>query len=165
MPFTNAAIYFRTESNNSSLVPDPANLPAFQFIHFNTEGLRIEGYQEVEKNNVIDIPSFNSAGTRRSNVEDNGVFPTPITLTGVITATDTTNINKLKGFKKQLQRDVTPDRHIYGVFGIDWPAAPAFSIDPDATQGLTIQSLQWNQNPPNGKAVFTIIFHKHGDDI
>lgn len=165
MPFTNAAIYFRTESNHSGLVPDPSNLPAFQFIHFNTEGLRLEAYQEVEKNNVVDIPSFNSAGTRKSSVEDNGVFVTPITMTGVIAASDTTNIDKLKGFRNQLQREVNPDRHIYGQFGIDWPAASSFSVDPDATVGLTIQSLQWNHNPPNGKVAFTIIFHKHGDDI
>jgi hypothetical protein len=165
MPFSNAAIYYRTEATNSGATPDPSNLPTAQVIHFNSETLRLEAFQEVEKNNLVTVPAPNSAGTRRLNLDDNGSLPNVFTLTGVMGVGETTNIAKLKGFRNTLQRDVNPDRHVYGIFGINWPAVPALSVDPDATKGLSIDQLQWNWNAPSPVVKFTMIIKKHGDDI
>ena len=165
MPFTNAAIFYRDESTKQSVTPDPANLPVAQVMHFNTKTLRLEAFQEVEKNNINDVPSFNSLGTRKLNVEDNGAFPNPFTVNGVMGVAETANILKLKGFRRQLQKEVNPNTHVYGKFGIDWPAVPAFSIDPDASIGLTIEQIQWNWLAPSEVVSFTAIIKKHGDDI
>ena len=165
MPFTNAAIFYRTEATKQSITPDPANLPAGQFIHFNTDTLRMESFQEVDKNNIVTVPAPNSTGVRKATIDDNGVLSSVFLVSGQMAITETTNIIKLKAFRKLLQREVDPNTHIHGIFGINWPKVSAFSVDATSVEGFSIEQIQWNWGAPNPMVSFTITLKKHGADI
>ena len=142
MPFTNAALFRRTEATRQSIINDPADLPAGQIIHFDTDTLRMESFQEVSKNNIVTIPGPNSTGIRKATLDDNGVLSSVFLAAGQMGIAETTKIVTLKAFRKLLQRETDPDTHIHGVFGINWPQVPAFSVDPSSVEGFSIEQLQ-----------------------
>lgn len=141
MVFTSPALYFRTSTTTSTIIPDPSNLPATQVLEFVTTGANIiEAIQQVSENNVSTDPSVNPDGRKKVSIQDNGRLNDVVTVSGKILNTNTVFINKLRSFKDRLQ--IEPAFHKFGIFGFAYPVTPAFSFDPTDLRGLVIKDLQ-----------------------
>jgi len=141
MPFTNPALYFRTQATRAALIPDPSNLNATQILEFPTTGDTIvELVDNKYQNNVSIDPSSNPDGTKKVNLQDNGRLEDIVLVTGKIDASDTTFINKFKTFARKLQ--IESAFHRFGVFGFAYPVVDSYDLDPDDTVGYFIDTLQ-----------------------
>jgi len=143
MAFTVPAIYFRTITTTSTIIPDPSNLPTSQVLEFLSDSTTIiEAVQNTYQNNVSVDPSVNPDGAKKVNLQDNGRLEDILVITGKIVSSNTTFINKFKSFSRKLQ--IEASFHRFGIFGFAYPNADSFSLDPDDTVGFFIDSLQLN---------------------
>lgn len=141
MVFSNPALYFRTVSTTITIIPDPANLPAIQILEFPSGSQNIvELVKNSYQNNVSIDPAVNPDGTKKVNLQDNGRLEDIVNVTGRIDAQDDVFIDKFKTFARKLQ--IEPTFHIFGIFGFAYPQSTTFDLDPSATVGYFIDSLE-----------------------
>ena len=141
MPFTNPALYFRTNATRVSVIPDPSNLPAAQILEFVSTGDNIvELVDDTYQNNVSVDPATNPDGAKKAFLQDNGRLEDIVVVTGKLLNTDTTFINKFKSFSRLLQIEAA--FHKFGIFGLAYPVTPSFDQDPTDELGYFIDKLQ-----------------------
>ena len=124
-------------------------VPAAQKILFDTKDRVIKEYKWQWGNIIKATPNVNRTGVRSVAVEDAGWDGIPITFTGWIRATETTEADNLFNFIDILQ---TPTALPFGRFSIDNPNGPKMTIESNATQGISISKpadITWN---PTDKA-------------
>ncbi len=138
----NALLFYRTPTTRGAGsgdgFDDPQTLLTVQKLEFIFPADIMEGVNEQYQNNIKQIPIPNQDGSRKLNVQENGLQNYTITLNGVFEKGNTTlGITRLKSFRIRKQVDTT---HIFGIFGIEIDNAPEFNIDPSSTLGFFIQS-------------------------
>ena len=164
MVFTNPALYFRTITTTAVITPDPSNLPAAQVLQFPSTGdTIIELVDNPYQNNVSIDPATNPNGTKKTFLQDNGRLEDIVIVTGKITNTDTTFINKFKTFSRKLQ--IEPTYHKFGIFGLAYPVTPAFDFDPTNTKGYFIDKLQLTATGQDKSNVSFILTLKTGGTL
>lgn len=164
MPFTNPALYFRTNATRVSVVPDPSNLPAAQILKFISTGDNIlELVDNKYQNNVSIDPATNPDGTKKAFLQDNGRLEDIVTITGKILNTDTVFINKLKTFSRKLQ--IEASFHKFGIFGLAYPVTDTFDQDPTDDLGYFIDKLQLTTSGQKKGFVAFIITLKTGGTL
>jgi len=135
---SNALLFFRTPSSDQGTTPDPQNLDSLQKLEFIFPADIMEGVNETYNNNIKQLPIPNQDGTRKLNIQENGLQGYTFTINGVFEKGGTTlGITRLKAFRIRKQVDT---KHLFGVFGIAIDNAPEFNLDPNATLGLHIQT-------------------------
>jgi len=141
MTFTNPALYFRTILSTVTITPDPSNLDSTQILEFTSSGNTIiELVQNTYQNNVSIDPAINPDGIKKVVVQDNGRLEDIVVVTGKIDNTNTTFLTKLKTFSRKLQ--IEPLHHKFGIFGFAYPTNTSFALDPTATVGYFIDTIQ-----------------------
>jgi len=136
----NALLFYRTPTTEQGDpgFADPQNLPTAQKLEFIFPADIMEGVNEQYQNNIKQIPIPNQDGSRKLNIQENGLQNYTITLNGVFEKGGSTlGITRLKSFRTRKQVDTA---HPFGSFGIEIDNAPEFNVDPSATLGLFIQS-------------------------
>lgn len=132
-----AIIYTRTPTTKISDTADPQNLPTAQKLIFTFPDDIMEGVNETYQNNIKSITSPNQDGTRKINIQENGLSNSTITINGVFKKTAGVGIAQLQVLRKQKQVDTF---HIFGNIGLEIDSAPEFNLDPTATAGFHIIS-------------------------
>jgi len=134
----NALLFYRTPASTQGITPDPQNLLTAQKLEFIFPADIMEGVNEIYNNNIKQLPVPNQDGARKLNIQENGLQGYTFTINGVFEKGGTTlGITRLKAFRIRKQVDTF---HLFGAFGIEIDNAPEFSLDPNATLGLHIQS-------------------------
>lgn len=133
----NAILYTRTPTSTAVITPDPQNLPTAQKLIFTFPDDVMEGVNETYENNIKSISSPNQDGTRKINIQENGLRINTITINGVFKKTAGVGIAQLQVLRKQKQVDTF---HIFGNIGLEIDNAPEFNLDPTATKGFHIIS-------------------------
>ncbi len=133
----NAILYFRDESSKISDIADAQNLDPSQVLEFVFPDDILEGIQETYENNIKYIPIPNQDGTRKINIQENGLMSNGFTINGVFKKDAGAGIAKLKLLRKRKQVDTF---HVYGDVGLEIDNAPEFSLDPNDSAGLSIKS-------------------------
>ena len=135
-----ALLFFRQLANNSTLVPDPNNLPAFQKLQFTLPDDLLESVSLLYENNIKDAPVSNPSGVRKVNKQDNGLQGLTLTFRGRFRDAST-DIQKIQDFAKRLQVEGT--FHQFGIIGFlaSNTTSTPFNFDPTDTFGLSIRRL------------------------
>lgn len=139
----NAILFYRTPSTRGAGsgdgFDDPQTLPTAQKLEFVFPDDIMEGINENYENNIKSIPIPNQDGTRKINIQENGLLNNKITLNGVfkkdIPESTTSGIADLQAMRILKQVDTF---HLFGIFGIEIDNAPEFDLDPTATEGFHI---------------------------
>ena len=134
----NAIIYYRTPTSKISDIADPQNLLAAQKLEFTFPDNILEGVSEQYDNNIKQIPIPNQDGTRKINLQENGLSAFTLTVNGVFKKSSGNGVSKLKDMRKLKQVDT---HHLFGVFGLEIDSTPDFNLDPSATAGFHIKSV------------------------
>ena len=163
MPFTIAALYFRTSTTTASITPDPSNLPSDQILQFDSTNNIVELVDNVYQNNVSVDPATNPDGIKKVFLQDNGRLEDIVTVTGKLLNTDTAFIDKFKSFSRKKQ--IEPSFHKFGIFGLDYPVTPAFSQDPTDELGYFIDKLQITTKGQSKAVVEFILTLKPGGTL
>jgi len=140
MPFTIAALYFRTITTTAAITPDPSNLPPAQILQFDSTDNIVEIVDNTYQNNVSVDPATNPDGAKKTFLQDNGRLEDIVIVSGKLLNTDTAFINKLKSFSRKLQ--IEPAFHRLGIFGLAYPVTDSFDLDPTDEVGYFIDKLQ-----------------------
>ncbi len=161
MPFTKPAIFFRTEATKQSVTADPSNLPAAQILEF-TDNSIVEVVDNKYQNNVSIDPVSNPDGVKKAVLQDNGRLEDSVTIAGIFNlANDSALITKLKTFSRKLQ--IETSFHKFGIFGLAYPVATTFSLDPSDTVGLYIDNIDITaKGQTKGIIAFTIVLKTGG---
>lgn len=141
MPFTNFAIYFRTDITSVTITPDPADLNVAQVIHFNDEDARMILIKKNKSNNVSFDPTITPALKKIINVQSNGALLEKLTITLEFAKNDS-RLKKLEQFM-DFQK-IEPLEHKFGMFGIANPTATHYEVMPTNLIGanlLTYESM------------------------
>ena len=133
----NAILYYRTYATRTSVTADPQNLPTAQKLEFTFPDDIMEGINESYTNNIKQLPIPNQDGTRKINIQENGLSANQISISGVFKKSSAVGITRLKSMRKIKQVDT---HHVFGIFGIEIDTAPQFNLDPSTSQGLHIIS-------------------------
>ena len=127
MPFTNPAIFFRTNATRQAITPDPSNLPAAQKLEFsNPDNLIISSVKKTFKHNISDDPGFNPDGTLIIHKQHSGAISQILLVTGHIDISDTANMAKLDDFISLLSIETA--FHKFGIFGLAYQQIPRFEL-------------------------------------
>ncbi len=136
----NAILYYRTPTTRTiDVAPtdysDPQNLPTSQKLEFVFPDDIMEGVNEQYKNNIKQIPIPNQDGSRKLNIQENGLEINTLTINGVFKKDSGVGIADLRAMRLIKQVDTY---HLFGVFGIEIDNAPQFNLDPNTTRGYHI---------------------------
>lgn len=138
MPFTDAAIYYRTVASTAVITPDPSDLPAAQFIAFNDLGRVLVSIQDAEQPNVSDDPAYDASGPLVIEKQFNGTFGESITLVIKSDKGETAFRTAIRGFYRRIH--IEPAYHEFGIFGFFHPVLTDFNIDPTNRFGYTMDA-------------------------
>lgn len=141
----NGLLYYRTTTSKTTTTADPQNLPSGQKLEFTFPTDLLESIQEAYSNNIKRSPIPNQDGTRKVNVQENGLESYTITISGVFKKSPEAGISTIRNMRKILQVDA---HHIYGKFGLKIDNAPQYDIDPTDVKGLHIISTSIGYRSP-----------------
>ena len=141
----NGLLYYRTTTTRYADENDPTNLPSGQKLEFTFPTDLLESIQESYSNNIKRSPIPNQDGTRKVNVQENGLESYTITISGVFKKSPEAGISTIRNMRKLLQVDA---HHIYGKFGLKIDNAPQYDIDPTDVKGLHIISTSIGYRSP-----------------
>lgn len=148
----NGLLYYRTmttqdddDDGGGTSYSDPQNLPSGQKLEFTFPTDLLESINEVYSNNIKRSPIPNQDGTRKVNVQENGLESYTITINGVFKKAPEAGISTIRNMRKIKQVDA---HHIYGIFGLEVDNAPQYNIDPTNLKGLHIISTTIGYKSP-----------------
>lgn len=133
----NAILFYRTPASTIAITMDPQNLPTAQKLEFTFPDNIMEGVNEQYQNNIKQIPVPNQDGSRKINIQENGLSLFTLTVNGVFNKASGAGASKLKAMKILKQVDTF---HLFGIFGLEIDSTPDFNLDPTAAKGFHIQS-------------------------
>lgn len=116
-----------------------------QVLEFNTFDKIVHGATRVHENNIVSKPSPTNDSTKKIKIIANGLKDLGLgDIRGYIAVNNTDGFKKLINFPILEQVDAT---HMFGIFGVDYPNASYFGLNPTATIGLTIRKMTLVHNP------------------
>ena len=138
----NALLYYRTENTRTVDVSpvdysDPFDLPSSQKLEFIFPNDILESINESYQNNVKQSPVPNQDGTRKINIQENGLSSYGLSINGVFKKDVVDGIQKLKLMRKTKQVD---NYHVHGKFGLKISNASEYDLDPTNLSGFHIIS-------------------------
>ncbi len=161
MPFTNPAIYYRTNATRQAITADPSDLPAAQILEFtNPDNLMISSVKKTFKHNISDDPGFNPDGTLIIHKQHSGALSQILLVTGHIDLAETALMAKLDDFISLLSIETA--FHKFGIFGIAYQKVPRFEQDPSNLLGYTMDEPEMEHVGKTGILTFTIPFRFGG---
>ena len=91
----NGLLYYRTTTSKTTTTADPQNLASGQKLEFTFPTDLLESIQEAYSNNIKRSPIPNQDGTRKVNVQENGLESYTITISGVFKKSPEAGISTL----------------------------------------------------------------------
>ena len=169
---SNSILYYRTDTTTNTDYSDPTTLPDLQRLNFDEKNVRLEKISRPYQNNITETPVVTSDGTRKINLQDNGVITNVYQLRcsfRMDTSAGSTAYTRLNSFMKRSQITM---KYPYGIIGLYVPnMASPFSINPNATTSTTatlgscIKDVDFEWDVREIKTLYVVITLKTGGTL